>query len=103
MKFIPKISGTRVEDFNIEPIFGSEIVWLSEVMKVIKKQKTMNYILDTFRFAKGYEEKDGDWGAIIGHDTNLKISVIENYPEYEKEFIEYFGENWMEQYIRFNH
>lgn len=103
MKFESKISGTKVTDFEIKPIFDSQIVWLSEAMQKIKRQETMNFLLDNYRFSKGYEEKEGDWGAIIEWDTNLKLSVLENYPDYEKEFLEYFGENWMKCYIRFNH
>ena len=38
MKFEPKISGTRVEDFNIKPIFTEQIVLLSDAIKTIKKQ-----------------------------------------------------------------
>lgn len=103
MKFEPKLSGTKVSDFEITPIFCSQFVWLSEVMEEIQNQKAMDFILDTFRFTKGCEEKSHDWCAILDHDTIMKISVLENYPEYEKEFIEYFGENWFKHYIRFNH
>lgn len=103
MKFEPKMSGTRVSDFNITPIFCSQIVWLSEAMEVIQNAKTMDTLLTNFVFTKGCEEKANDWGTILDHDTIMKLSVLENYPEYEKEFIEYFGENWFKHYIRFNH
>ena len=53
--------------------------------------------------SKGREEKSHDWCAILDWDSIMKISVLENYPEYEKEFIDYFGEEWLKQYIRFNH
>lgn len=103
MKFEPKISGTRVTDFNITPIFDSQLIWLSEVMEKIQNQKAMDYILDTCRFTKGHEEKSHDWWAIIDCDSIYKISCLENYPDYVKEFENYFGENWLEHYIRFNH
>lgn len=103
MKFEEKISGTKVSEFEIVSIFDSQFVWLSEVMKKIQNQKAMDFILDTFRFSKGREEKSHDWCAILDWDSIKKISVLENYPEYEKEFIEYFGENWFKHYIRFNH
>ena len=103
MKFEPKISGTRVEDFEITPIFDNQFVWLSECMEKIQRQEAMDFILDTFRFTKGCAEKSHDWCAILDFDTIYKISIMENYPGYEKEFLEYFGENWLKQYIRFNH
>lgn len=58
-------------------------------MKTIKKQKTMDFILDTFRFSKGKE--DGDW------DTIMEIN-----PEEEKQLKECFGEDWIKNYLRFN-
>lgn len=103
MQFEPKMSGTRVTDFNITPIFDSQYIWLSEVMAKIQNQNAMNFILDTFRFTKGCEEKSHDWCAILDWDSIMKVSVLENYPEYEAEFVEYFGENWLKHYIRFNH
>lgn len=103
MKFTTKISGTSVTDFKIKPLFESQFVWLSEIMEKVQSQKAMNYILDTFRFTKGCEEKSHDWIAILDYDTIYKITILESYPEYEKEILEYFGENWLDQYIRFNH
>lgn len=103
MKFTAKISGTRVEDFEIKTLFESQFIWLSDLMQKIKRQETMDYLLDTFRFYKGEDEKEGDWVAIIDYDTIYKISIMENYPQYEKELIDYFGENWLKHYIRFNH
>ena len=100
MKFEPKISGTKVEDFCIIPLFNSQIISLNDCQEKIKKQETMDFILDTFRFSLC---KDGEWRAIIDWDTDFKLAVLENYPEYEKEFIDYFGDAWIKHYIRFNH
>jgi hypothetical protein len=103
MTFEPKISGTRVEGFSITPIFAKQIVLLSDAQKVIKRQETMNCLLDNFRFTKCNENYPNEWYAILDFDTIFKLSVLENYPEYEKEFIDYFGKSWFKQYIRFNH
>lgn len=97
--FTEKISGTRVEGYEIKPIFERQIVFLSEVLKVVQRQETMDYILDTLRFRK----VDNDWYTTMDWDTILKLSVLENYPGYEKEFTEYFGGNWLNHYIRFSH
>lgn len=83
--------GWKVTGFETKPIFSSQIVSLEECMKTIKKQKAMDFILDTFRFSKGRE--DGDW------DTIMKISIMETNPEEEKQF----GEDWIKNYLRFNH
>lgn len=105
MTFESKISGTKVTDFEITPIFDSQIVWLSDAMAKIQKQEVMDYLLDYYRFTRGFRDKTGDWDwcAIIDWDSIYKLSTLENYPEYEKEFIGYFGEDWLKHYIRFNH
>lgn len=100
MKFEPKISGTTVTEFKIKPIFDNEIITLSSLIEKVKKQETANFILDTFRFTIC---SDGEWRAIFDWDTIMKISILENYPEYESVLRDYFGENWIEHYIRFNH
>lgn len=101
MTFTEKISGTRVDGFEITPIFNSQVVTLAEIMAVVKSQVTMNYLLDNLRFYKG--ESIGDWFTTIDWDTILKLSVLENYPNYERAFVEYFGANWLNHYIRFSH
>ena len=103
MNFEPRISGTTVTDFKIDCIFNKQIILLSQAMKTIKRQETMDFLLDTFRFSKCNENYPNEWYAILDYDTIYKLSVMENYPEYEKEFIDYFGENWFKHYIRFNH
>lgn len=103
MKFESKISGTKVTDYHITPIFESQFIWLSEVMEKVQNQKAMDFILDTFRFTKGCEEKSHDWCAILDYDSIMKISALENSPEDVKEFEEHFGEGWLKVYIRFNH
>ena len=101
MQFIPKLSGTKVCGFNIDPIFDSLYVSLSEALKVLQKQESMDYLLDNYYFNKS----DDDWIATVRYDDVMKLSVLENYPEYEKEFKEYFGDgcNWINHYIRFDY
>lgn len=105
MKFEPKISGTRVTDFDITPIFDSQFICLEDLVKMDLKQETMNWLLDTLRFSRGDRQKAEDkiWWATIDWDSIFKLSCLENYPDYVKEFEDYFGENWLEHYIRFNH
>lgn len=103
MNFEPKISGTKVTDFNITPIFCDQFVWMSEIMEKIQHQDTLDFILDTYRFYKGQEEKKNDLVTILDYDTILKISIMEHYPQYEQELKEYFGDDWFKNYIRFNH
>ena len=100
MIFEPKISGTKVTGFKLKGLFNTQIISLNDCQEKVKRQETMDFLLDTFRFSLC---KDGEWRAVIDFDTDYKLAVLENYPEYEKEFIEYFGENWIKHYIRFNH
>jgi len=104
--FDPKISGVRVTGSEIDEImyniiFPSQFISLKDCIRKIHRQESMNWLLDTLRFSKG--EYAGDWCAIIGWDSNAKLTILEKYPEVEKQFIEYFGEDWMNVYIRFNH
>ena len=106
INFDPKISGTRVTGSEIDEImqniiFASQFISLKDYIKKIHRQESMNWILDTLRFYKG--QYAGDWCATINWDSIAKLTVMEKYPEVEKQFIEYFGENWMKHYIRFNH
>lgn len=101
LNFEPKISGTKVTGFeNIKGVFHSQIVSLEDAMKTLHRQESMDFLLDTFRFSLC---ADGVWRAVIGWDDDFKLDVLENHPEYEQEFIDYFGEKWMKHYIRFNH
>ena len=99
MKFEPKMSGTKVTDFDIKPLFKDCIFSLEDVQNNVFRQETMDWILDYLRFTKG----TGGWYAAIDWDTNLKLAILEHYPNYEEEMINYFGKNWLKQYIRFNH
>lgn len=92
-----KISGWKVTGFETKPVFSSQVVSLEECMKTIKKQKTMDYILDRFRFS------DGTWFTTIDWDTIMKISIMETNPEEEKQLEEHFGNSWTTIYLRFNH
>ena len=96
-----KISGWKVTGFDTKPVFSSQVVSLEECMKTIKRQETMDFILDTFRFSKGM--KDGTWFTTIDWDTIMKISIMETNPEEEKQLVENFGKNWINCYLRFNH
>lgn len=106
IEFIPKISGTQVTGTEINEvennlIFKSQFITLNDCIENIHRQESMNWILDTLRFTKS---ADGtNWWATISWDSIAGLTVMEKYPEVEKQFIEYFGENWMEHYIRFNH
>lgn len=96
-----KISGWKVTGFETKPVFNSPIVSLEECMKTIKRQKTMDFILDNFRFSKGV--KEGTWFTTIDWNTNMKISIMETNPEEEKQLEEYFGKDWIKNYLLFNH
>lgn len=100
MNFKPKMSGTRVTNFNIKTIFNTQIITLNDCQRLLHRQESMDFLLDNFRFSLC---KDREWRAVIDFDTDYKIAILENYPEYEKEMIDYFGENWLKHYIRFNH
>ena len=100
MKFEEKISGTKVTGFEIKGLFNTQIISLNDCQEKIKRQETMDFLLDKFRFSLC---SDGEWRAVIDYDTDYKLAILENYPKYEKEMIDYFGDDWLKFYIRFNH
>ena len=106
IKFEPKISGTQVTGREIDEvlnneIFDSQFITLNLIQENIHRQESMNWILDTLRFTKSAD--GNNWWATISWDSIAGLTVMEKYPEVEKQFIEYFGEDWMNVYIRFNH
>ena len=106
INFEPKISGVRVTGNEINEVldnlvFDSQLITLDSIQRNIHRQESMNWILDTLRFTKSTNGKF--WWATIDWDSITKLTVLEKYPEVEKQFIEYFGENWTGHYIRFNH
>lgn len=102
MTIVSKISGWSIKDFDIKRVFENQIITLNETIARIKNQKAMDYILDTFRFTKSGTD-NGEWYAILDYDSIYKVSILENYPEYEKELADRFGEEWWKFYLRFNH
>lgn len=104
MRFEAKMSGTKVTDYEITAVC-SDLLTLKEIDKF--KTETAQWILDNFFLVKLSDEaciKYGCRHAVwVDWDTVMKISILENYPEYEKELSEYFGKNWLKHYLRFNH
>lgn len=101
IKIESKISGWKITGYETKPIFNDQFVSLEKCMKTIKKQKTMDFILDTFRFSKAIQ--DGTWFTTIDWDTIMKISIMETNPEEEKLLENHFGKDWINCYLRFNH
>lgn len=100
MKFEQKISGTKVTEFGeIEMLFDDEFITLADVMQKVKKQEVADWLLDNIRFTIGSRT----WFATLDYDTIYKLSIWHNHPDKLEELKAYFGENWMNHYIRFNH
>lgn len=106
MKFETKISGTKVTEYgDIKPFFRNTDVTLNECQYYFEKQETMDFVLNNFRFTKAERGDKKEWVCILDYDTLTKISIMEfdDYAEIRKEFEKYFGKNWLNHYIRFNH
>ena len=105
LKFEEKISGTRVTGSEAKCLFESQFITLNEVIRVVQTQEAMDWILDTLRFTHGSTKEDGtfDWYATIDYDSMYKLYIIEHLPEEQKQLVDYFGKNWKDHYIRFNH
>lgn len=42
-------------------------------------------------------------GVYLDCDDEVKVAIMEAYPEEKQELINYFGPNWADHYIRFGH
>jgi len=107
MKFEPKISGVRVTDYGKIKVFPhllDQIVTLHDINNLTNK-RAVQFILDTYNMVSlNAEHANGaSWGAIMSYDDILKVSILENHPDLEAELQDYFGDNWLQHYIRFNH
>lgn len=104
MKIEPKMSGWTITEYSIDvsklPFKEFPyLIYLDECLK-LNNEKSMEYILENATFVKSSE---GRWGSLFGNDGIMKIAILEFYPEYEAQLIEYFGEDWVNYYLRFNH
>lgn len=106
MKFTDKISGTMVTEFEIKPLWNSQVVSLKELDESLPEE-IMRWVMDNFYLSrmsdKGYEMYGCHYCTTLDYDTIYKLTVWANYPDYVAEFVEYFGENWINHYIRFGH
>lgn len=100
-----KMSGWAISGYgHLELLFSSQIVSLKECFEKVKKQETMDFILDTLRFSKGQNDKgEIDWFCTMDYDTIYKLTILENYPEFEKDLTNHFGKKWLNLYLRFGH
>ena len=104
MKIEPKMSGWTITEYSIDvsklPFKEFPyLIYLDECLK-LNNEKSMEYILENATFVKSSE---GRWGSLFGNDGIMKIAILEFYPEYEAQLTEYFGEDWVNYYLRFNH
>ena len=107
MKIESKISGWSITDFDIKPIdsFRKDIVTLLDIDKLSKR--SAQWILDNYNLVALKKEVTGcNYGVLMGHDDIIKVSIMENYPEYEQELADYFNPSfgdWTKCYLRFGH
>lgn len=101
MKIEQKMSGWRITDYEIDksklPFKTLPFITLDECQKL--SQRSMDFILKDYYFEKG----DTAWWATLATDDVYKIAILEAYSQYEKELNDYFGERWLDYYLRFNH
>lgn len=98
MEFVPKMSGVAVSDFDIKLVFNERIITVDEA-KNLKSIKAFNFIMENYEWL----DNNGEKVTILNFDDMYKISIMENYPNYAEELKNYFGDNWANYYIRFNH
>lgn len=107
MKIEPKISGWSITDVSIKifPHLGDQIVTLNDIDKL--SQRSAQWIFDHYNLVALNAEIAGcNYGVLMSHDDMCKVSIMESYPEIEKELADYFNpsfEDWTKCYLRFGH
>ena len=107
MKIESKISGWSIIDAHIEifPHLGDQIVSLSDIDKL--SLRSAQWIFDNYNLVELIPEKAGcNFGVVMSYDDMCKVSIMESYPEIEKELADYFNQffgDWRKCYLRFGH
>ena len=107
MKIESKISGWSISgvDIKIFPHFFDHIVTLNDIDKL--SQRSAQWIFDHYNLVELNPEKVGcHFGVLMTTDDMNKVSIMENYPEIEKELADYFNPSfgdWTKCYLRFGH
>lgn len=94
MKIESKISGWAITDIdNIKPV--ETCLSKKQVMEMPEEVRTA--------IERDYYHYNSLIYAHLGMDDAYKLAIYLNYPEELKELKEWFGENWYQYYLRFNH
>lgn len=105
MKIESKMSGWSISDFSVKifPHLGDQIVTLNDIDKLSKR--SAQWIFDNYNFIELNPDKAGcHFGVIMSYDDLYKVSIMESYPEIEKELTDYFSpSDWTKCYLRFGH
>ncbi len=107
MKIEPKISGWSISDVSIKifPHFFDHIVTLNDIDKL--SLRSAQWILKHYDIVELKPEKTGcRFGVLMSTDDMKKISIMESYPEIEKELADHFNPSfgdWTKCYLRFGH
>lgn len=109
MKIEAKISGWTISDVNIKifPHVGDQIVSLNDIDKL--SLRSAQWIFDTYNLVELKPDVAGcNFGVVMSYDDLCKVSIMESYPEIEKELEDYFNpsegfDDWRKCYLRFRH
>lgn len=107
MKIEPKISGWSISGVSIKifPHLGDQIVTLLDIDKL--STRAAQWIFDTYNLVELNPDRAGcNFGVLMSYDDMLKVSIMESYPEIEKELADYFNPSfgdWRKCYLRFGH
>lgn len=107
MKIESKISGWSISNVDIEifPHLGDQVVTLNDIDKLSKR--SAQWVFDTYNLVELNPNRAGcHFGVVMSYDDLYKVSIMESYPEIEKELADYFNPSfgdWTKCYLRFGH
>lgn len=105
MKIEPKMNGWAISDVNIKcfPHLLEGIITLNDIDKLSKR--SAQWIFDNYNLVRlNPDIADCHFGVLMSHDDMFKVSIMESYPEIEKELMNYFNPlfgDWTKCYLRF--
>jgi len=106
--FTEKMSGTRVDGFehiNPDEVLGLDITTGRALpLGNLSTTEAVEFVVKHYNLQTFSPPDRKKWvGTYLDMDDEIKVAIMEAFPEEKEELIAYFGENWADYYIRFGH
>ena len=106
LTFEDKMSGTRCngwEHIDAEKTLQLTITGALNLANLTTVE-AVEFVVKHYNLHQFSPPNEKQWvGTYLDCDDEIKVAIMEAYPEEAQELIAHFGDNWAEHYIRFGH